>query len=103
MYIQTYISKKDENIPIIRKKLEILNEQTLNLAELLMNIVLILIFYPRRKSSDIKINKHEQIIIFLVGILGIIHTKWNDILALFGIKLPEKSSSTSTSTNINDK
>ena len=71
------------------KRLEILNEQTLNLAELLMNIVLVLIFYPRRKSSDIKVNKHEQIIIFLVGILGIIHTKWEEIAGLFGIKLPK--------------
>lgn len=37
-------------------KLQILNEQTLNLAELLMNIILVLIFYPRRKTSDIKID-----------------------------------------------
>jgi hypothetical protein len=72
------------------KQLEILNEQTLNLAELLMNIVLILIFYPRRKSSDIKINKHEQIIIFFVGLLGVIHTKWEQIAGLFGIKLPKE-------------
>ncbi len=71
------------------KRLEILNEQTLNLAELLMNIVLVLIFYPRRKSSDIKVNKHEQVIIFLVGLLGIIHTKWDEIAGLFGIKLPK--------------
>ena len=72
------------------KKLEILNEQTLNLAELLMNIVLVLIFYPRRKSSDIRVNKHEQVIIFLVGLLGIIHTKWEEIAGLFGIKLPKE-------------
>lgn len=71
------------------KQLEILNEQTLNLAELLMNIVLVLIFYPRRKSSEIRVNKHEQIIIFLVGLLGIIHTKWEEIAGLFGIKLPK--------------
>ena len=71
------------------KYLEILNEQTLNIAELLMNIVLILIFYPRRKSSEIRVNKHEQIIIFLVGVLGIVHTKWEEIAGLFGIKLPK--------------
>lgn len=71
------------------KRLEILNEQTLNLAELLMNIVLVLIFYPRRKPSDIKVNKHEQVIIFFVGLLGIIHTKWDEIAGLFGIKLPK--------------
>ena len=71
------------------QRLETLNEQTLNLAELLMNIVLVLIFYPRRKSSDIRVNKHEQGIIFLVGLLGIIHTKWEEIAGLFGIKLPK--------------
>lgn len=71
------------------KLLETLNEQTLNLAELLMNVVLVLVFYPRRKSSDIRVNKHEQVIIFLVGILGIIHTKWEEIAGLFGIKLPK--------------
>lgn len=71
------------------QRLETLNEQTLNLAELLMNIVLVLIFYPRRKSSDIRVNKHEQVIIFLVGLLGIIHTKWEEIAGLFGIKLPK--------------
>lgn len=72
------------------KQLEILNEQTLNLAELLMNIVLVLVFYPRRKSSEIRVNKHEQVIIFLVGLLGIIHTKWEEIAGLFGIKLPKE-------------
>ena len=71
------------------KYLETLNEQTLNLAELLMNIVLVLIFYPRRKSYNIKVNKHEQVIIFLVGLLGIIHAKWEEIAGLFGIKLPK--------------
>ncbi len=70
-------------------KLQILNEQTLNLAELLMNVILVLIFYPRRKTSDIKITYHEQIIIFLVGALGIVHTNWDDILGLFGISLPK--------------
>ena len=54
-----------------------------------MNIVLVLIFYPRRKSADIRVNKHEQVIIFLVGLLGIIHTKWEEIAGLFGIKLPK--------------
>jgi hypothetical protein len=53
-----------------------LKDSMLSVSEIFMYMVLIAIFYPRNNSSDIKINKEEQLILFILGILGILHTNW---------------------------
>jgi len=62
--------------------------------EVFMYLVLIVVFYPRRRVSDIKIGK-EQMIAFILGVLGILHTQLNlfegfflDINSLIRINLP---------------
>ena len=36
-----------------------------------------ILFSPHKKSIDIRVSREEQIIIFTLGILGLIHTNWN--------------------------
>ena len=59
------------------KFLETLREESLTVSEVFMYLVLIVVFFPRRRVSDIKIGKEEQVIAFVLGILGILHTQWN--------------------------
>ena len=59
------------------KMLDKMREESLAVSEVFMYLVLIVVFFPRRRVSDIKIGKEEQIIAFVLGILGIIHTQWD--------------------------
>lgn len=76
------------------KFLETLRKESLTVSEVFMYLVLIVVFYPRRRVSDIKIGK-EQMIAFILGVLGILHTQLNlfegfflDINSLIRINLP---------------
>tara|TARA_B100000902_G_C27088019_1_gene802366 strand:+ start:531 stop:854 length:324 start_codon:yes stop_codon:yes gene_type:complete len=53
------------------------------IAEALMFILLILVFYPKRKTgypnNGVLIYGHEKIIFFILGILGLINLNWDNI------------------------
>ena len=57
--------------------IETLREEALTVSEVFMYLVLVVVFFPRRRVSDIKIGKEEQVIAFVLGILGILHTQWS--------------------------
>ena len=59
------------------KMIEKMREEALTVSEVFMYLVLIIVFFPRRRVSDIKIGKEEQLIAFVLGVLGIIHTQWS--------------------------
>lgn len=59
------------------KLLEKMREESLAVSEVFMYLVLIVVFFPRRRVSEIKIGKEEQVIAFVLGVLGILHTQWN--------------------------
>ena len=60
-----------------------LKDEALTVSEVFMYLVLVIVFYPRRRVKDIKIGKEEQVIAFVLGILGIFHTKWNMFKGFF--------------------
>ena len=57
--------------------LETLREESLTVSEVFMYLILIIVFFPKRRVGVIKIGKEEQIIAFTLGILGILHTQWD--------------------------
>ena len=61
------------------KFLEKLKEESLAASEVFMYIVLIVIFVPRNKSEDIRVGREEQLIFFILGILGLLHTDWDTV------------------------
>ena len=63
--------------------IDTLKEEALTVSEVFMYSVLVIVFYPRRRVKDIKIGKEEQVIAFVLGILGILHTKWNMFKGFF--------------------
>jgi len=58
-------------------------DATLSVSEVFMYLVLVILFFPTRHVSDIKIGREEQIIIFALGVLGLIHTNWDMFIKLF--------------------
>jgi len=63
--------------------IETLREEALTVSEVFMYLVLVVVFFPRRQVRDIKIGKEEQVIAFVLGILGIFHTQWSMFEGLF--------------------
>lgn len=55
-------------------ELKIMRDDFLVIDEVFMYIVLIIVFYPFQHPRNIQITKEEQIIIFTIGVLGLIHT-----------------------------
>lgn len=60
-----------------------LNKDSLTVTDFFMYIVIIIIFFPSNKPVDIIIKREEQIIIFSLGLLGLIHTNWENFRAFF--------------------
>ena len=56
--------------------LEVLKEESLVASEVFMYIVLMVIFFPRNKVEDIRVGREEQLIFFILGLLGLLHTNW---------------------------
>ena len=54
-----------------------LKEYALTITDVFIYLILIILFSPHKKSIDIRVSREEQIIIFTLGILGLIHTNWN--------------------------
>lgn len=72
-YYEHSNSKSNEELNIIYKRQEIVDF----IALLLIYILLLYIFFPRKKTADIKIGHHEQIIFFALGIIGLLHLDWS--------------------------
>ena len=80
-YFEVTNSKSQESLSEIYKRQEIVDF----FALLLIYILLLYTFFPRRKHLDIIIGHHEQIIFFALGIIGILHLDWNIPKEVLGI------------------
>jgi hypothetical protein len=54
--------------------LKLFRDNTLIVSEFFMYVIIIILFFPSYKPKDIHIDREEQIIIFMLGVLGMIHT-----------------------------
>ena len=53
------------------------NQRILIGGEVLMFILLMIIFRPWQSHKNVIINRHEQLIFFVLGILGLVHSDWS--------------------------
>jgi len=67
----------------ILSSLKFIDDYMMNAVEMLMYIVLVIIFSPHRKHTEIKLTRDEQIIAFAIGVLGLLHTNWDYIRSYF--------------------
>ena len=72
-YFEHTNSKSKEELSKIHRRQEIIDF----FALMLIYILLLYTFFPRRKHYDIIIGHHEQIIFFALGIIGIMHLDWS--------------------------
>ena len=72
-YFEFTNSKSKEELSKIHRRQEIIDF----FALMLIYILLLYTFFPRRKHFDIIIGHHEQIIFFALGIIGLIHLDWS--------------------------
>ena len=72
-YFEHTNSKSKEELSKIHRRQEIIDF----FALMLIYILLLYTFFPRRKHLDIIIGHHEQIIFFALGIIGIMHLDWS--------------------------
>jgi hypothetical protein len=96
IYFSTAISYRIcEVFKIDEKKityLKTLRDNTLIVSEFFMYIIIVVLFFPRQKPKDIHIGREEQLIIFMLGLLGLIHTNWDTFKKFFiDIKLIPKN------------
>jgi hypothetical protein len=67
------VHANDEYINIINNR----NEKILDLTETLIYILIIILFFPNK--NHVYITGHKKLILFSIGVLGLLHTKWNKI------------------------
>lgn len=72
-YFEHTNSKSKEELSKIHRRQEIIDF----FALMLIYILLLYTFFPKRKHLDIVIGHHEQIIFFALGIIGLIHLDWS--------------------------
>tara|TARA_B100001093_G_scaffold88579_1_gene80590 strand:+ start:1559 stop:1969 length:411 start_codon:yes stop_codon:yes gene_type:complete len=72
-YFEHTNSKSKDELSKIHRRQEIIDF----FALMLIYILLLYTFFPRRKHLDIVIGHHEQIIFFALGIIGIMHLDWS--------------------------
>ena len=72
-YFEHTNSKSKEELSKIHRRQEIIDF----FALMLIYILLLYTFFPKRKHMDIMIGHHEQIIFFALGIIGLIHLDWS--------------------------
>jgi len=53
------------------------NTRILIASEALMYILLMIIFRPWQKNKKVIVDRHEQLIFFVLGILELVHTDWS--------------------------
>lgn len=70
------VDPKNDKLAAIKDR----NQRILLGSEVLMFILLMIIFRPWQSHKNVIINRHEQIIFFVLGILGLIHTDWSLLL-----------------------
>ncbi len=76
-YAQTRWDKKS------RETIRALKEDSLATSEVFMYLVLVIIFFPKKSAEDIRVGREEQLIFFILGLLGIIHTNWHHFSDFF--------------------
>lgn len=79
-FISTIRMRTMERIDPKNDKLEVIkdrNQRILIGSEVLMFILLMIIFRPWQSHKNVIINRHEQVIFFVLGILGLVHTDWS--------------------------
>ena len=62
------------------EKLEQRNDRVLAFSECGMFALLIILFRPGQGKEVIHIGKHEQLIFFVLGIVGMMHLNWHLII-----------------------
>jgi len=67
---------KNDNLEVIKDR----NDRILIASEALMFILLMIIFRPWQKNKNVIVDKHEQYIFFILGILGLVHSNWSLLL-----------------------
>ena len=72
-YFEHTNSKSKEELSKIHRRQEIVDF----FALMLIYILLLYTFFPKRKHLDIVIGHHEQIIFFALGIIGLMHLDWS--------------------------
>lgn len=72
-YFEHTNTKSKEELSKIHRRQEIIDF----FALLLIYVLLLYTFFPKRKHNEIVIGHHEQIIFFALGIIGIIHLDWS--------------------------
>ena len=72
-YFEHTNSKSKEELSKIHRRQEIIDF----FALMLIYILLLYTFFPRRKHLDIVIGHHEQVIFFALGIIGLMHLDWS--------------------------
>jgi len=60
-----------------------LSQYSLTVTDFFMYIVIIIIFLPSNKPVDIVIQREEQIMLFSLAIIGLIHTNWDNFRDFF--------------------
>jgi len=74
--IYPLVHSDDAAIEIIKKR----NTSFLEYAEILIYILILILFIPNK--SRVIIEGHEKILIFTIGILGLLHTDWSKVIGL---------------------
>ena len=72
-FISITVDPKNDKLAVIKDR----NQRILIGSEVLMFILLMIIFRPWQSHKNVIINRHEQVIFFVLGILGLIHTDWS--------------------------
>ena len=67
------IDPKNDKLEIIKGR----NERILIASEALVFTLLIIIFRPWQKNKNVIVDKHEQYIFFILGVIGLAHSNWS--------------------------
>jgi hypothetical protein len=70
------VDPKSDKLAAIKDR----NQRILIGGEVLMFILLMIIFRPWQSHKNVIINRHEQLIFFVLGILGLVHSDWSLLL-----------------------
>lgn len=74
------VDKKSENeLKKINKRAKYVDFISL----MLIYLLILYLFFPTNDNSKITIGRHEQILIFAAGIIGILNLNWSLIINLF--------------------
>tara|TARA_A100001011_G_scaffold90366_3_gene94942 strand:- start:527 stop:877 length:351 start_codon:yes stop_codon:yes gene_type:complete len=64
-------------------QIEELKEESLIVGEAFMYLVLLITFFPKQNAENIRVKREEQLSFFILGLLGLLHTDWNQFSKFF--------------------